>query len=122
MAKTPFGEFNRRERGARNLLLGDQAKGMKISTPYLSQMESGQRAIPDGIEDKVINFFGLSDLEANELRRAIALSRSEFAISLTKDASVEDRSLARDLAESFARLDPETKGKLRRLLEGKRHG
>jgi transcriptional regulator with XRE-family HTH domain len=116
---TPFGQLLRRERQDRNLLLGDLAKLLKISVPYLSQLETGQRFVPDGFEDKVIKALSLSPTDANELQRAAALSRSQFSIDLRKDASVEDRALAHDLAASFARLSPEAKAKLRNLLKEK---
>ncbi len=115
---TPFGRFLRRERQERGLLLGDMAKVLKISTPYLSQIETGIRAIPEGFEDKVIRGYSLSSNEGNELRRAAALSRSEYEIAIEAGASDEDRALAHDLALSFARLTPETKNRIHNLLKG----
>lgn len=114
---TPFGQLLRRERQDRNLLLGDLAKLLKISIPYLSQLETGQRFVPDGFEDKVVKALSLTPNEANELQRAAAVSRSQFTISMGREAPIEDRALAHDLAESFARLTPEKKAQLRRLLE-----
>lgn len=114
---TPFGQLLRRERQDRNLLLGDLAKLLRISTPYLSQLETGQRFVPDGLEDKVIKALSLTPNEANEMQRAAALSRSQYTVTLRKDACPDDRALAHDLAESFARLSPEGKAKLRKLLQ-----
>lgn len=119
---TPFGKLLRRERQDRNLLLGDLAKLLGISTPYLSQLETGRRFVPDGFEDKVIKALSLGQNDANELIRAAALSRGEYHISLGKDASVEDRSLAAELADSFARLSPEAKKQLRDVITGKNNG
>jgi HTH-type transcriptional regulator, competence development regulator len=121
MTVTPFGEFLRRERRDRNLLLGGLAKLLKISTPYLSQLETGQRFVPDGFEDKVIKILNLEGNDANEIRRAAAVSRAQYSLSVNKDATADDRALAHDLAESFARLSPEGKEKLRKLLEEDRH-
>lgn len=114
---TPFGQLLRRERQERNLLLGDLAKMLKISNPYLSQLETGQRFVPDGFEDKVIKALALCATEANEFQRAAALSRSQYHINLADDAPIEDRSLASELATSFARLTPDAKAKLRRMLK-----
>jgi len=119
---TPFGQLLRRERQERNLLLGDLAKLLKISTPYLSQLETGQRFVPDGFDDKVIKALSLTPTEANEMRRAAAVSRSQFSFTLRKDAPADDRALAHDLADSFARLSPEGKAKLRKLLKEDRRG
>lgn len=115
---TPFGQLLRRERQDRNLLLGDLAKLLKISVPYLSQLETGQRFVPDGFEDKVVKALSLSCNEKNEMLRAAALSRSQFSIPMGRDTSEQDRTLAFDLAESFARLTPDVKDKLRRALKG----
>jgi len=115
---TPFGQLLRRERQDRNLLLGDLAKLLKISIPYLSQLETGQRSVPEGFEDKVVRALSLTPTEANELERAAAVSRSQYTLNLTKDATHDDRALAHDLAVSFARLSPDRKDRLRKILKG----
>lgn len=113
---TPFGQLLRRERQDRSLLLGDLAKLLKISTPYLSQLETGQRFVPDGFEDKVIKALSLNQAEALEIQRAAGRSRAQYNIALSKDTPPDDRALAHDLAVSFARLTPDGKAKLRKLL------
>lgn len=114
---TPFGKFLRRERQERGLLLGDMAKKLNISTPYLSQIETGIRAIPEGFETKVAREFALPPHEANELHRAAALSRSQYEIAIESGAPDEDRALAYDLAMSFARLTPEMKTRIHNILK-----
>lgn len=115
---TPFGKFLRRERQDRGLLLGDMAKTLRISIPYLSQIETGNRAIPEGFEEKIINAYSLPLAEANELRRSAALSRSEYEIRIEAGTPDEDRALAYDLAMSFARLSPEAKKRIHDLIKG----
>jgi hypothetical protein len=78
--------------------------------------------VPDGFEDKVVKALSLTPTEANELQRAAAVSRSQYNLTLAKDAPPEDRALAHDLAESFARLSPAEKEKIRKLLKGTRNG
>lgn len=119
---TVFGKLLRRERQERKLLLGDLARALKISTPYLSQIENGRRAVPDGFVDKVAKALSLSQVEANELDRAAAAARSQFLISIADDAEDEDRGLAAELALTFARLSPEAKAKIRATLKDDRHG
>lgn len=115
---TPFGQLLRRERQDRKLLLGDLAKQLNISAPYLSQLETGQRAVPDGFVDKLAKALSLSPSEVNELDRAAAISRSEFILNVRDDADAEERALAHDLARSFARLTPERIAKIRDILGG----
>lgn len=119
---TPFGQLLRRERQDRNLLLGDLAKLLKISTPYLSQIETGQRFVADGFEDKVIKALSLTQAAANELQRAASMSRAQYHITMERDAPADDRALAHELTISFARLTPEGKAKLRGLLQENRRG
>lgn len=119
---TPFGDLLRRERQDRKLLLGDLAAKLKISTPYLSQIETGIRFVPDGFEDKVIKALNLCQADANEIHRAAALSRSQYQINLGNEATIEDRSLASELANTFARLTPEAKAKLRAMLKDQSNG
>lgn len=113
---TPFGHMLRRERQERKLLLGDLAQMLGISIPYLSQLETGKRFVPEGFEEKIVNALALSPDDANALRRAAAQSRSQYTLTLGTDADAEDRALAYDLAECFARLAPETKRDIRQLI------
>lgn len=119
---TAFGILLRRERRDRRMLLGDLAGELGISTPYLSQIETGARLVPEGFEDKVITALGLSQSDANEFRRAAAVSRSQYAIGVDTDASSDDHGLAAELALSFARLSPAAKEKMRELIREDRCG
>ena len=114
---TPFGRMLRRERKDRNMLLGELARRLDISIAYLSQIEHGKRAIPDGFERRVADTLELSAEERNEMERAAAISRQTFEIDVT-GANDNDRELARDLALAFARLSPEGKNELRRVIDG----
>lgn len=116
---TPLGEFLRRERQERGQLLGHMAKELGMSSPYLSQIETGKRTIPDGFEAKVARVLNLSASERNELERAAALSRTEYQIEMDRDASVADRALAFDLMTSFARLSPAEKQSIHNIVRGK---
>jgi transcriptional regulator with XRE-family HTH domain len=113
---TPFGHLLRRERQERKLLLGDLAARLAISVPYLSQLETGKRFVPEGFEEKIVNELSLAPDDANALRRAAAQSRSQYTLTLGTDADPDDRALAYDLAECFARLAPETKRNIHDLI------
>lgn len=101
------------------MLQGELARKLKISVPYLSQLERGRRAIPDDFEEKVARVLEFSNEQKNELHRAAALSRQSFEIA-ADDIHEDDRELAHDLTMSFARLSPEGKDELRRIIKGER--
>lgn len=113
---TPIGQFLRRERQERGQLLAQMAGALGVSSPYLSQIETGKRPVPDGFEERVTRILGLSMADAKELQRAAALSRSNFQIGVRSDAAFEDRALAYDLAVGFARLSPEKKQRIRSII------
>ena len=114
---TPFGQFLKRERLERKMTLGDLARKLKISTPYLSQIENGRRAIPANFERKIAILFDLPQTQQNEVERLAALSRQSFEIDV-RGANDNDRELAHDLALAFTRLSPEGKAEIRRVIEG----
>lgn len=114
---TQFGKLLRRERKERKMLLGDLADQLKISVPYLSQIETGARPVKEGIVKKVIEVLGLGASEANAFFRAAAQSTTEFNIQLKNNAPTQDRILASRLATGFARMSPEKKRLLRELME-----
>lgn len=116
---TPLGQFLRRERQERGQLLGQMAQKLGMSSPYLSQIETGKRAVPEGFETKVARTLGLSASERNELARAVALSQSEYQIDIGQNADVADRALAFDLMTSFARLSPSEKQSIHNIVRGK---
>jgi transcriptional regulator with XRE-family HTH domain len=111
-----LGQLLRQRRQADGLLLGDLARSLNISVPYLSQIETGRRFVPDDFASKVIKALKLNATDANEMRRAAGGSRSEYRIVMGRDTTVEDRTLARDLAESFARLSADAKAEMREVL------
>lgn len=113
---TPFGTALRQARKERGLLLGSMAEKLKISAPYLSQIETGVKAIPDNLPGKVAKLFAMGRAEAVALKQAAEVSASEFKIHLRANASAEDRSLAAQLAGGFARMPTDKKERLRAIL------
>jgi transcriptional regulator with XRE-family HTH domain len=112
----------RRERKERHMTLGDLAKKLGLSVPYLSQIETGTKPVKDSLVDKVVRELGLIGNDVNELRRAAALSVNEYAIRLKSEASAEDKVLAAALASGFARLSATKKEELRRIMEDESRG
>lgn len=117
-----FGKVLRRERKERQMTLGDLAKKLGLSVPYLSQIETGTKPVQDSIVEKIVRELGLIGDDVNELRRAAALSVSEYSIRLKQEASADDRVLAASLASGFARLSPAKKEALRKIMEDETRG
>jgi transcriptional regulator with XRE-family HTH domain len=117
-----FGRTLRRERKDRGMTLLELAKQLKISVPYLSQIETGAKPLQDGFVERVIQKLGFIGEEANALRRAAAVSMSEFNIRLASGASKEDRVFASELATGFARLSPEAKARIREIMKADTRG
>jgi transcriptional regulator with XRE-family HTH domain len=123
---TPFGKMLRQERKDKGMMLAEMAAALGISSPYLSQLETGAKPLKEGFVEKVIRFLDLSQMDADALRRAAAKSLPASADSVTIDlrsnTSVRDRELASNLALSFNRLKPETKARLRQMLKDENNG
>lgn len=117
-----FGTMLRRERKERKMTLGELAKKLNLSVPYLSQIETGTKPVQDSLVDRVIRELGMIGDDVNELRRAAALSVSEYAIRLNEGANADDRVLAASLASGFARLSAERKEELRKIMEDASRG
>lgn len=122
---TPFGKMLRQERKERGMLLGQMAGKLGISTPYLSQLETGVKPLQSSFVEKVIRFLDLNASDADKLRRAAAQSMASKSESVTielRSASARDRELASNFALSFNRLKPEAKARLRDMLRNETNG
>lgn len=123
---TPFGKMLRQERKERGMLLGEMADRLGISSPYLSQLETGAKPLKEAFVEKVIRFFEFNQSDAEALHRAAARSLAQTVNSVTIDlrpnSPARDRELASNLALSFNRLKPETKARLREMLKDASHG
>jgi transcriptional regulator with XRE-family HTH domain len=124
---TPFGKKMRLERLERGMLLGDMARELGVSSPYLSQVETGKKPLNGGFVDKVIRFFDLNSTDANAFRRAAEHSKAvtkgtKFSIEVPTSATEFDRELAARLSLGFARMTPDAKRELNKLLTGADNG
>lgn len=117
-----FGKMLRQERKERDMTLGELATKLRISVPYLSQIETGSKPLQDGFVDRAIKTLGLIGDDANALRRAAAVSMSEFNIRLKSGATNEDRVLASELATGFARMSPDAKARIRQIMRDDTRG
>lgn len=123
---TPFGKMMRQERKDKGMLLADMAASLGISSPYLSQLETGQKPLKEAFVEKVIRFLDVSQSDADAIRRAaaasLAMNVSSVTIELQPDASLHDRKLASNMAISFNRMKPETKARILEMMEDESNG
>ena len=117
-----FGNLLRLERKGQNLTLGDLATKAGISVPYLSQIETGTKPLKEKLVDRIIHELGLIGDDANAMRRAAAVSMSEYSIRMKEGASNDDRILASMLATGFAKMSPEKKNQLREIMKDETRG
>lgn len=115
---TPFGKAVRHLRIEHEMLLGSMADTLGVSSSYLSQIESGKKPIPHGFADRIAQQMRLDFIATAELRQQAALSMAEFKIQVAESAPASDRILAGELAHEFARLTPEAKDGIAKLLRG----
>jgi HTH-type transcriptional regulator, competence development regulator len=118
---TPFGKELRHLRIDLMILAGEMASDLGISSSYLSQIEFGKKPIPDGFVDKICRAYLLSADRASKLQNQAALSMQEYRIRLAEGSSDDDRILANEIALEFARLTPDAKAKISRLIKGGRN-
>ncbi|MFC4255368.1 helix-turn-helix domain-containing protein [Altererythrobacter xixiisoli] len=103
----------RQERKQRSLKLADLAREIDLSVPYLSQIETGAKPVRHAHVARIIHKLGLDADTETKLRRAAALSASQYVIALPEGAQADDRILAAQIAAMFSSLTPDQKEALR---------
>ena len=102
---------------------GDTAKAMAdklgISVPYLNAIENGRRDIPNDLVDKVINAYGLSQKDKQNLRDAMARAKDKVKIDLTELAEKKRRVI---LALANDEIDNETLDQICKIVNAKAGG
>lgn len=83
--RTPFGKFAAKVREDRGLLLKDFAERLGVSSSFLSNVEFGRKAIPEGWEDAIREKFALDLPEATQLRKCILRSTDTFRIRVSNE-------------------------------------
>ncbi|MBQ4289505.1 MAG: helix-turn-helix domain-containing protein [Clostridia bacterium] len=118
MAYTPFGEFVKILRIKHHQVMGDMAKVLGTSTPFLSAVENGKKNVPAEWVQNLVVHYGLNSEETQELQTAIEESRIQYKI-VPGNASVSQRKAALQFARSFEEMDDETALKILELLQNK---
>jgi transcriptional regulator with XRE-family HTH domain len=98
MKATKYGQFVRKLRIDRGIVLKDMADDLGVSVAMLSAMELGKRKVKGEILDDIISFYKLSETEEFELYNAASSSLTTIDIDISdKPESV------RELTAVFAR-------------------
>lgn len=93
---TPFGIATRKLRLDKGLRLLDLAEKLKLSSSFISAVETGKKPIPAGYVNSVVAAMGLTWTEAAELQRAADRSKTVIAIDGLQGSQ-------RELVAAFAR-------------------
>lgn len=118
MAYTKFGEFVRVLRIKNHEVMGDMAKVVGASLPFLSAVENGKKNVPAEWVEKIVTHYGLTVAEKQELESAIEESRTQYKITPI-NAGIQQRRAAMQFARSFDEMDDETATKILELLSKK---
>ncbi len=114
---TPFGARLRALRTRDGMTLAQLASRLQISSAYLSALEHGKRGAPSsGLVHQVCDVFGLIWDEAEGLAQLAKLSHPRVVVD-TAGLTPEQTALANRLAQSIAKLPPETVAALHAVLD-----
>ncbi|MGN0692564.1 MAG: helix-turn-helix domain-containing protein, partial [Oscillospiraceae bacterium] len=83
MAYTKFGEYLRILRVQHHEVMGDVAKLLGVSTPFLSAVENGKKNVPTEWFDILADHYSLSEDQVNEMQEAAEISKTQVKITLT---------------------------------------
>lgn len=116
MAYTKFGEYMRILRVKNHEVMGDIAKLLGVTLPFLSAVENGKKNVPTEWINKIVEHYSLKDDEVSDFLEAIEQSKTQMKLDL-KSASNFQRTAALQFARSFEDMDEETAKKIMQLLE-----
>jgi transcriptional regulator with XRE-family HTH domain len=113
---TKFGEFMRILRVKNHEVMGDIAKLLGVSTPFLSAVENGKKNVPAEWFNIIVEHYNLTDEEQSELRDVIEKSKTQIKLDLSKSSDYQ-RYAALQFARSFGEIDENTAKKILELLK-----
>ncbi len=116
MTYTKFGEYVRILRIKNHEVMGDMAKALGTSLPFLSAVENGKKNVPKDWIEKLVEHYQLSNEEQIELKKSIEESKTQMKLNLINSSSCQ-RKAAIQFARSFDGMDDETALKIVKLLE-----
>lgn len=118
MAYTKFGEFVRILRIKHHEVMGDMAKVLETSLPFMSAVENGKKNVPKDWIEKIVKHYELSESEKEELVNAVEESKTQYKV-IIGNAGLTQRKAALKFARSFDEMDDDTAIKILELLSKK---
>ncbi len=113
---TVFGKFCRKLRVDNEIIMRDMAMELKVSTAFLSSVETGKKEVPGNWAEKLIDAYNLKEDESQCLFDAIEKSKNEIKIKLS-ESNEQDRDLAIMFVRKFTSLNEERKKEIYDLLK-----
>ncbi|WP_208439260.1 helix-turn-helix domain-containing protein [Bartonella tribocorum] len=111
---TSFGKILRKLRIDHSERLLDMAKTLGISVAFLSSVEIGKKSVPVGMEEKIIELYGLDQEKASLLRKEAYACRKSFTIKSSDPFRCEIIGMFVRNLENFSQEDL---AKLKKLFE-----
>lgn len=96
LSLTEFGKALRKHRIDHSMTMMTLATGIGVTPSYLSNVETGRKAVNASLIEKIVNFMGLSEQEAQTLTDAAAKTLPEVTLRPSNDFEA-------NLALTFAR-------------------
>ena len=115
MGYTPFGEYVRILRIKNHQVMGDMARILNTSTPFLSAVENGKKNVPKEWFQVIVEKYHLTQEDQADLGKAIEESKIQYKI-IAGSAGATQRKAAMQFARSFDEMDDETALKILELL------
>jgi len=116
MAYTKFGEFLRILRVQHHEVMGDVAKLLGVSTPFLSAVENGKKNVPVEWFDILAMHYSLDEEQIANMKNAAEDSKTQVKITLSHSED-HQRKVALQFARSFEGLDEDTANKILEILK-----
>lgn len=114
---TPFGARLRTLRSEIGITQAELADRLQVSAAYLSALEHGRRGAPStGLVHQICAELGLIWDASEELLALARLSNPRVTVN-TAGLSAEQTGLANRIAQTIAKLSPETVGRLHEVLD-----
>lgn len=113
---TELGKRLRVIRLEQNELLKDMADKLDITSAYLSSIENGKRVPTRKFINSVIDVYGLTDKDAEDILDAYFLTSEEVRIKLN-EGDAEQQELGLVFARKFNQLDKDDVRKILKILK-----